>query len=69
MPSSIKYYKRDPNGKGRGPGIYYLRGKGYYSKYSLQRDKAKLSKGWKTHKVGLPKSTRIPQTSDGKLRR
>lgn len=67
MVSVIKYFARDPNGKGRGAGVYYLRGHGYYSKYSRQRDAEKLSKNWKIDKVGLPKKTRIPQVGDGRL--
>jgi len=69
MPSPIKYYKKDPSGKGRGEGIYYLRAGDYFSKYSMLRDKRKKSKGWKIHLVGLPKGTTIPHTSDGKLPR
>lgn len=30
--------RRDPNRRGRGPGVYYHRGHGYYSKYSETRD-------------------------------
>ena len=67
MVSTIKYFKTDPNKLGRGAGIYYHRGHGYYSKYSRTRDEHRLSKGWKTNKVGLPKSTRIPQVGDGIL--
>ncbi len=69
MPAPIKYYKRDPNGRGRGAGLYYLRGNGYFSKYSLERDKRKKSRGWRTNRVGTPKSTTIPHTSDGRLPR
>lgn len=28
----MKYFDKDPNGLLRGPGYYYLRSKGYYSK-------------------------------------
>jgi len=41
MPSQIKWYNIDPNlkqGYNRGPGYYYLREHGYYSKYSTHRD-------------------------------
>lgn len=69
MPSSLKYFKKDPNGKGRGAGVYYLRGNGYYSKYSTVRDSKIKAKGYKTHKVGLPKKSSIKHTSDGKLPR
>jgi hypothetical protein len=65
--SVIKYFSKDPNGLNRGAGAYYLRGHGYYSKYSRTRDYKKLSKNWKVDRVGLPKSTRIPQISDGRL--
>lgn len=67
MVTAIKYFTRDPNGKGRGAGVYYHRGNGYYSKYSRTRDKLKLSKNWKVDKIGLPKKTRIPHVSDGRL--
>lgn len=43
MPGPIKYYKKDPNGKGRGPGEYYHRGGGKYAKYSEERDLARKS--------------------------
>ena len=69
MPGSLKYYRRDPNKKGRGTGLYYHRGNGVYSKYSQKRDKKKKSKGWKVDKIGKPDSTRIPHTSDGVLPR
>lgn len=45
MVSPLRYYKRDPMGKGRGAGEYYMRrykGKKHYSKYSEERD-AKIS--------------------------
>lgn len=67
MVSVIKYFTSDPNHQGRGAGVYYLRGHGIYSKYSVQRDKNKLSTGWRVSKVGVPKGTRIPQVGDGKL--
>ena len=76
MPARIRHFDKDPNGLGRGRGSYYRRastykGKryagGYYSKFSRSRDKAKLSKGWKVHKVGLPRGTKIPHVSDGLL--
>ena len=73
MVTRLIYRARDPNGLGRGPGYYYLRGgkragtftlksgksvKGpYYSKYSSKRDTARLSQGWKVNKVGVPKKT------------
>ena len=77
MPARINWHERDPNGLGRGRGLYYRRSstfkgkdygrKGYYSKYSKNRDKAKLSTGWEIHKIGLPRGTKIPHVSDGKL--
>jgi hypothetical protein len=78
MPASIEYKNKDPNGLGRGAGIYYRRsatykGKrypgGYYSKYSRIRDQNRKSKGYNIHKIGMPRGTKIPQTSDGNLRR
>ena len=85
MGTRLIYYKRDPNGLGRGSGYYYLRaGKAaggftlpsgnsvtgaYYSKYSRSRDNARLSKGWKIHKVGTPKkiATKYAHVTDGNL--
>jgi len=69
MPSPLKEYKKDPNSKGRGSGLYYLRGSGLYSKYSITRDKKKLSKGFKDSKTGRPKTSRITHTGDGYLPR
>ena len=78
MPARLKIYKKDPNGLARGSGVYYRRGPsykgkrfsgGYYSKYSLIRDKKRLSKGHTLDKVGLPKNSVILQTSDGRLSR
>jgi len=43
MPGPLKRYKRDPNGKGRGGGLYYHRGNGVYSKYSMGKDRKKKS--------------------------
>jgi hypothetical protein len=67
MVSPIKYFSKDPNGWGRGEGVYYLRGHKVYSKYSRERDKRKKSKGWQVNPIGLPKNTKIPHVSDGKL--
>ena len=36
MPTKLKYYARDPNGLGRGSGIYYLRG-GSVTPYRISR--------------------------------
>lgn len=65
MVTPIKFFKRDPNNKGRGAGVYYHRGDGYYSKYSRERDRKKKSMGWKVDLIGLPKATRWPQVTDG----
>ena len=46
MVSPIKKFTRDPEGKGRGAGEYYLRsyrGKEWYSKYSEHKDEIKNS--------------------------
>ena len=70
MPSTLKYFKRDPNGQNRGEGIYYHRGKGVYSKYSINRDKKIKAKGYRTHKVGIGpkgKESRLAHTTDGKI--
>jgi hypothetical protein len=67
MVTAIKYFSKDPNSFGRGAGVYYHRGHGIYSKYSRDRDKKKLSNGWKIDKIGLPKNTRHPHISDGKI--
>lgn len=44
MPGPLKRFKRDPNGKGRGGGLYYHRGHGYWSKYSWGRDAKKKNR-------------------------
>ena len=44
MPGPLTYFKRDPNRKGRGPGVYYHRGHGVYSKYSVPRDEKIIAK-------------------------
>lgn len=69
MVSSQKYFKRDPNGKGRGAGVYYHRGNGVYSKYSIVRDKKIKARGYKLHPVGMPGKSRIKHTGDGRLPR
>lgn len=52
MVGSLKYFKSDPNRNGRGAGLYYHRGHGYFSKYSRDRDKKRRSKTLvKNHKV------------------
>jgi hypothetical protein len=70
MPTTLKYYKRDPNGLKRGEGLYYHRGKGYHSKYSLGRDKKIKAKGYRTNKTGISpsgKASRLAHTTDGKI--
>jgi len=69
MPGSLRYFKRDPNGQGRGPGVYYHRGKGVYSKYSIARDKKIKAKGYKVSPVGIPKKSKIKHAGDGRLKR
>ena len=48
MVSPLKYYKKDPMGKKRGPGNYYKRSykgnKKYYSKYTEEADMKRKSK-------------------------
>ena len=69
MPSPLRFFKQDPNGKGRGRGIYYIRAHGYYSKYDHKknsRDSKIKAKGWEKHKVGLPKASSFLHTGDGK---
>lgn len=78
MPGGIRFFEKDPNKrKGRynikPKGVYYHRGHGWWSKYSLVTDVLKKSRGWRVDVVGLYKGsrkrTRIPQTSDGNLPR
>ena len=69
MPSSLKFFRSDPNGKGRGRGIYYHRGHGVYSKYSVERDRKIKAKGYRIDKVGLPAKAKTRHTGDGRLRR
>ncbi len=69
MVTSLKFYRRDPNGKKRGKGVYYHRGHGVYSKYSAERDKKIKAKGYGIHKIGLPRKSKTLHTSDGRLKR
>lgn len=69
MVTRINFFKTDPNNLNRGSGYYYHRGKGYYSKYSKDRDKQKLSKGYKQSKIGLPNTLKFPHASDGWLKK
>ncbi len=61
MVGPLRFFERDPEGKGRGRGWYYHRGKGKWSKYSAARDKnyraslrrkRKKSKDWRVGAVG-----------------
>lgn len=67
MPTPIKYFSKDPNNLGRGAGVYYHRGHNYFSKYSRTRDAHRLSKGWRTDPVGVPRATRFPHIGDGNI--
>ena len=69
MVSPLRFFRSDPNKLGRGKGIYYLRGKGYYSKYSIARDKKIKAKGWRKNIVGTPRKSTILHTGDGRLSR
>jgi len=69
MVGSLVRLKTDPNKLGRGAGVYYHRGKGYYSKYDPKRDMKIKAKGFNIHKIGLPSMSKILHTSDGKLPR
>jgi hypothetical protein len=79
MPSPITYLKKDPNyNRGpekyrvkinRGPGEYYHRGKGWYSKYDPKRDAKIKAKGYKISNTGLPKNSPIRHAGDGYLSR
>jgi len=42
LPGKLEHYKKDPEGKGRGAGLYFHRGKGVYSKYSEHGDLIKI---------------------------
>jgi len=52
MPGPIYVMRIDPNKLGRGPGNYYHRGHGYYSKYSVERDKKIKARNYKIDPVG-----------------
>jgi len=77
MPGGIKFFEKDPNKKkGRydikPKGVYYHRGHGKWSKYSIEKDVFKKASGWRIDVVGLihgKRRSRIPQTSDGNLPR
>jgi len=44
----LKKFSSDPNKLGRGPGMYYHRGNGKYSKYQEHKDAKRKSKVTKT---------------------
>ena len=79
MPGTLTHKTSDPNyNKGpekykvsfnRGPGVYYHRGNGWYSKYDPARDAMIIAKGFSTHKIGLPVTSKIRQAGDGYLPR
>jgi len=71
MPGSLWLRNKDPNGKGRGKGIYYHRGNGVWSKYQIgpnSRDAKIKAKGWRKSKTGVNtkgKPSRIAHAGDG----
>ena len=67
MPSRLIRWKTDPQKNGRGPGLYYHRGKGIYSKYSPDRDAKILKTGHKIDKIGIPSRSKGRHLSDGNL--
>lgn len=67
MVTALRYFKVDPNGLGRGTGIYYHRGHGYYSKYDIQRDYNTQSTNWKVDRIGTPRKSSFLHTGDGKI--
>lgn len=55
MVSPLKYFKADPNNKGRGRGFYYRRisyKRGWFSKFSSARDGVHKIKGKAHPKLG-----------------
>jgi len=67
MVTRLQFFSYDPNGLGRGRGVYYHRGHGVYSKYSIQRDKKIKAKHYEESRIGLPKSSNILHAGDGWL--
>ena len=67
MVTPLRYFKVDPNGLGRGAGIYYHRGHGIFSKYDIQVDYNRKSKGYRINPVGLPKKSSFLHTGDGNI--
>jgi hypothetical protein len=69
MVTPLKYFKQDPNRLGRGEGIYYHRGHGYYSKYSTHRDFMIQARGYGVDHIGVPRKSSYIHTTDGRIRR
>lgn len=69
MPSRLILKKKDPMfpKQNRGPGYYYHRGNGIWSKYSAKRDAKIKARGYPVHKIGLPKGTAGRHLIDGKI--
>lgn len=68
MSSPLRFFRSDPNKKGRGKGVYYHRGKGIYSKYSQDRDKKIKARGYSVDKIGKPRKSHKLHTTDGTIR-
>lgn len=79
MPGTLRQFTHDPNynrgpekyrvAVNRGPGVYYHRGNGWFSKYDPARDAKIVAKGFNIHKIGLPVGSKIRQAGDGYLPR
>jgi len=67
MPSRLIKWDSDPQKNGRGPGLYYHRGKGKYSKYSPERDAIIKAQGYSIDKIGSPSRSKGRHLSDGNL--
>jgi len=70
MPGPLLRLSRDPNRNNRGPGLYYHRGKGVYSKYTAERDSKIKARGYNKHKVGITGNNKLSmkrQAHDGVL--
>jgi len=71
MPGSLRFFREDPNKRGRGRGVYYHRGKGVFSKYEVgpnSRDSKIKAKGWRTDKIGKPRNSSKLHAGDGIIR-
>lgn len=69
MVTQQRYYNYDPNKQGRGAGMYYLRGHGYFSKFLESRDRKRKASGWQTSIIGQPKdSSHYYHVTDGNIR-